>query len=154
MPLSPDAVTDTSTESKREDAVAVAEAILARARADCIAAGVTPAQLAKLLLPEALLALMIEGLDEGQTRAVFARFADDQIGEWYARVRGAAERCDCAIDHASDLRATERTPCASSSARRGCGTIDTPSPADTIATIRSSDRTSIVTLARGNASRR
>ena len=70
-----------------------------------MAAGITPAQLAELLLPEALLALMIEGLDERQARAVFARFADDQIGEWYERVRGAAERCDCAIDHESELRA-------------------------------------------------
>ena len=102
MPLSPDA--PTSAELKRDDAVAAAEAILARARADCIAAGVTPAQLAKLLLPEALLALMIEGSDERHARAVFADFVDHEIGEWYERVRGAAERCDCAIDHASELR--------------------------------------------------
>jgi len=116
MPLSADAATDMSAESKRDDALAVAETILARARADCIAAGITPAQLANLLLPEALLALMIEGFDERQTRAVFTRFADGRIGEWYVRVRGAAERCDCAIDHASELRA-QRMPGADAASR-------------------------------------
>jgi hypothetical protein len=110
MPLPLGAITDTSARSNRDNAVAVAETILARARAECIAAGITPAQFAKLLLPEALLALMIEGLDERQTRAVFGGFVDKEIGEWYERSRGAAERCDCAIDHASELL-------------RGCGAV-------------------------------
>ena len=108
---------DTSAESKCDDAVAIAEAILAGARADCISAGVTPAELARLLLPEALLALMIEGLDERQTRAVFAGFMDREIGDWYERARGAAERCDCAIDHANGLRAHMSAP---NDGRRSC----------------------------------
>ena len=90
-------------ECQRDDATRLAEAILARARAECIAAGVTPRQLADLLLPEALLALMMAGLDGGETAKVFRNWAERDVRHWYLQADVATERCDCAREHAEVL---------------------------------------------------
>jgi hypothetical protein len=90
-------------ECQRDDATRLAEAILARARAECIAAGVTPRQLADLLLPEALLALMMAGLDEHETVRVFRDYLARDVRQWYLQAGVATERCDCAREHAEVL---------------------------------------------------
>lgn len=87
------------------DAVKTGESVLAHARAECVALDITPARFAEMLLPEALLALMVEGLDEQQARAMFTGFVEHEIGAWYARARVASERCDCAIEHATERHA-------------------------------------------------
>lgn len=86
------------------DSIKRAEAILARARAECLAEGLNPQQLAKLLLPEALLAFMVAGLEQDDTVRAFRDFAEVEIAQWYAMVNVARERCDCAREHIADLR--------------------------------------------------
>jgi len=87
------------------DVVKRVEAILARARGQCIAEGVSPQQLAYLLLPEALLAFMVAGLEQDDTAQAFRDYAEGEVAEWYAKANAATERCDCAREHIAELQA-------------------------------------------------
>ena len=86
------------------EAVERAEAILARARGECIAEGISPQQLACLLLPEALLAFMVAGLEQDDTARAFRDYAEGEVAEWYAKANAATERCDCAREHIAELQ--------------------------------------------------
>lgn len=97
---------------------AAAERVLAQARAECIRAGLSPLEYAKLLLPEALLAMMVHGLAQEQCAAQFQRFLDGNLEHWHAMARGAAERCDCAIDHGGEAQGAG-SPTPPSSGARG-----------------------------------
>lgn len=73
------------------------EAVLciAAARARCIELGLTPTQFAELLLPEALLAMMVDGLKQSEVDEKFVRFAREEIPRFFLQVKAVAGQCDC-----------------------------------------------------------
>jgi len=87
---SPDPVT--AVQDKRVEA---ATRQLAEARSRCIQLGLSPQQFAELLLPEALLAMMVAGMEQEQAEAAFERFAREEIKAWYLQVKRTAGYCDC-----------------------------------------------------------
>jgi hypothetical protein len=86
--------------------IAEATRMLAEVRQRCAAIGLSPAQFAELLLPEALLAFMVSGMHQEQVEAAFARFAQEEIAPWFLQVKRTAGYCDCAreahAEHAAD----------------------------------------------------
>jgi|SRR5688572_15945356 len=85
----------TSAGVVERDAVAEATRLLLEVRTRCVALGLAPQQLAELLLPEALLAMMVAGMSQEDVEEVFARFARDEIPAWYLQVKRTAGYCDC-----------------------------------------------------------
>lgn len=79
------------------------KAIVARARAECVAAGTDPLHYATLMLEEALLAMMVHGLDQAECRRRLAQFSEQTVPEWFAMADRSAERCDCAREHAREV---------------------------------------------------
>lgn len=84
----------TSDDTARE----AATAIVARARAECVRLGLSPAAFAQLLLDEAVLALIIDGHDEAAIRAALARTVDATAIPWLAQLRHKAGMCDCVAE--------------------------------------------------------
>ena len=78
-----------------EDALASATRLLAETRTRCVASGITPEQFAHLLLPEALLAMMVAGMQQEEVEAAFRIFARDEIPAWFLQVKRTAGYCDC-----------------------------------------------------------
>jgi len=78
-----------------DNRLAVATALIAKTRAECAAIGLSPGEFAHLLLPEALLAMMVDGMTQEEVENAFARFAKDEIGAWFFRVKRVAGYCDC-----------------------------------------------------------
>lgn len=74
---------------------AVATAIIAKARADCAELGLSPAEFADLLLPEALLAMMVEGMTQEEVGEAFGRFGRDEVAAWFLQLKRAVGYCDC-----------------------------------------------------------
>ena len=69
--------------------------MIAKTRAECAALGLSPGEFADLLLPEALLAMMVDGMTQEEVENAFTRFAKDEIGVWFFRVKRVAGYCDC-----------------------------------------------------------
>lgn len=78
-----------------DNRLTVATQLIAETRAECAALGLSPAEFAELLLPEALLAMMVDGMSQEEVEDAFARFARDEIGAWFFRVKRVAGYCDC-----------------------------------------------------------
>ncbi len=77
------------------DAQSEAVLCIAAARARCMELGLTPTQFAELLLPEALLAMMVDGLKQAEVDERFARFAREEIPRFFLQVKAVAGQCDC-----------------------------------------------------------
>lgn len=92
--------------------VAEATRMLAEVRHRCASMGLSPAQFAELLLPEALLAFMVSGMRQEQVEAAFARFAQEEIAAWFLQVKRTAGYCDCAreahAEHAANCASVVR----------------------------------------------
>jgi hypothetical protein len=103
----------TADMSNAHDAV-VAEAMrmISEVRHRCATIGLSPAEFAELLLPEALLAFMVSGMRQEQVEAAFARFAQNEIAAWFLQVKRTAGYCDCAREartaHAADCASVIR----------------------------------------------
>ncbi|MGE0653453.1 MAG: hypothetical protein AB7P12_17175 [Alphaproteobacteria bacterium] len=69
--------------------------LIAEARVQCVQLGLDPQQFAELLLPEALLAMMIGGLQQEEVEAVFDRFRQTEIPAWFLQVKRTVGYCDC-----------------------------------------------------------
>lgn len=76
--------------------------LVAETRRRCAELGLSPQQFAEILLPEALLACMVAGMQEEAVEAMFARFARDEIPAWFLRVKRTAGFCDCAREALSE----------------------------------------------------
>ena len=74
--------------------------------------GLSPAQFAQLLLPEALLAFMVAGMRQEEVEAAFMHFAQSEIPAWFLQVKRTAGYCDCAreahAEHAADCASLVR----------------------------------------------
>ena len=77
------------------DAQSEAVLCIAAARARCMELGLTPTQFAELLLPEALVAMMVDGLKQADVSEKFARFALEEIPRLFLQVKAVAGQCDC-----------------------------------------------------------
>lgn len=71
---------------------------VARARADCLALGLAPAELARLLVEEAALAWMVAGLDEREIRDRLDAVVSGSVKPWLARLRHRSGLCDCVAE--------------------------------------------------------
>lgn len=89
------AVEEDTRTAQAEEIVATATRLIADVRARCAALGLKPRQFADLLLPEALLAMMIDGMRQGEVETAFAAFARSEIPAWFEQVRRAGGYCDC-----------------------------------------------------------
>lgn len=69
--------------------------ILARARAECLALGIAPAELGNLLLDEAALSWLMADLDENDVKSRLRRVFQHDMRIWMARAHRAAGQCDC-----------------------------------------------------------
>jgi hypothetical protein len=78
-----------------DNRLAVATALIAKTRAECAVLGLSPREFADLLLPEALLAMMIDDMTQEEVEGVFARFAREEIAAWFFRIKRVAGYCDC-----------------------------------------------------------
>ena len=58
--------------------------IIAQARADCLKRGVSPQELAQLLLDDAVLALYVEGRHRREASQFFRDYMQRRIPHWYA----------------------------------------------------------------------
>jgi hypothetical protein len=85
-----------------DNAIAAAKLVVAKARAECMQLGLTPRQLADLILPEALLAMMVDGMTQEEVEDAFREFADDEITAWFFRVKRVTGFCDCAREAMAD----------------------------------------------------
>lgn len=74
----------------------IATQLIADVRYRCIQLGLSPQQFAELLLPEALLAMMVAGMQKEDAEAAFERFTREEISAWYLQVKRTAGFCDCA----------------------------------------------------------
>jgi hypothetical protein len=101
-----------SAERSRDDLTAEATRLIAEVRQRCAALGLSPAEFAGLLLPEALLAFMVAGMQQEQVEAAFARFAQNEIPAWFLQVKRTAGYCDCAreahAEHAANCASVVR----------------------------------------------
>jgi hypothetical protein len=95
------AIKEDTRKIQAEEIVAAATRLIADVRARCAALGLTPRQFADLLLPEALLAMMIDGMRQGEVETAFAAFAHNEISLWFERVRRAGG-CDCEREMLND----------------------------------------------------
>ena len=95
-PVHQEGVVSADTQGSRDAIVAEATRMIADARHRCAAIGVSPAEFAELLLPEALLAFMVSGMTQEQVEAAFAHFAQNEIAAWFLQVKRTAGYCDCA----------------------------------------------------------
>ena len=75
----------------RQNAIAA----LARARAECLASGISPEQLTDLLLDEAMLAWLVADWPERKVRERLMRAVSEDVRNWFARARVATGQCDC-----------------------------------------------------------
>ena len=83
-------------EEVSQEAIEQGTRLVAEARRRCAELGLSPQQFAEILLPEALLACMVAGMQQEAVEAVFAKFARDEIPAWFLRVKRTAGFCDCA----------------------------------------------------------
>ena len=72
--------------------------VLAQARAACLALGVTPQELARLFLDEAMLAFLIEGLDDASIRDQLDAAVTARATPWLGRLRQKSGMCDCVAE--------------------------------------------------------
>ncbi len=71
---------------------------LARARAECLALGLAPDELARLLVEEAALAWLIAGSDDQEIRAQLDAVVSESVKPWLARLRHRSGLCDCVAE--------------------------------------------------------
>jgi hypothetical protein len=93
-----------------DDAYSLAVRRVAAARAECAQLGLNPREFAELLLPEALLAVMVDGMTQSEVGAFFSDFAREEIPKFFMQVKRATGYCDCQREamqeHDSDCRET------------------------------------------------
>lgn len=68
---------------------------IAMARAECMRLGITPTEFAELLLPEVLLALMVDGMRQEEVNGVFQRFTSEEVPRFFLQVKRVSGFCDC-----------------------------------------------------------
>lgn len=92
------------------DAYSLAVCRVSAARAECAQLGLTPREFAELLLPEALLAVMVDGMTQSEVGAFFSDFAREEVPKFFMQVKRATGYCDCQREamqeHDSDCRET------------------------------------------------
>lgn len=72
--------------------------LIAEVRVQCVQLGLDSQQFAELLLPEALLAMMVAGLQQEDVEALFDRFRQTEIPAWFLQVKRTVGYCDCERD--------------------------------------------------------
>lgn len=75
-----------------------AVAVLAQARGACLGLGVSPRELARMFLDEAMPAFLIEGLDDESIRAELATAVAVCATPWLGRLRQKSGMCDCVAE--------------------------------------------------------
>ncbi len=68
---------------------------IAALRAECAGTGISPEVLGDLFMEEALLAWMMEGLDEKAIHARTTAKLRQELREWFFRARTVTGQCDC-----------------------------------------------------------
>lgn len=98
--------------SNEESPATRATRLIAETRHQCVALGLSPAQFAQLLLPEALLAFMVAGMRQEEVEAAFTEFARTEIPAWFLQLKRTVGYCDCAreahAEHAADCASLVR----------------------------------------------
>lgn len=86
-----------ATPADRQE-VGEAVRILAKARSECLSAGINPVRLGELMLEEASLAWLVGGLDEQEVRTRLDTLFSQSVRPWLGKLRRRAGVCDCVAE--------------------------------------------------------
>lgn len=93
--MSPSDTPPPAAQASPGEAIAASVAALARARAECLATGISAEQFSDLLLEEAMLAWLVADWPERKVRERLMRALTEEVKAWFARARVATGQCDC-----------------------------------------------------------
>ena len=80
------------TRNQKDDALLdLASERIAQIRSECLELGLRPAQIAELMMDDALLGLAAEGKGESAVQKAFRDYANRRVPEWFKQFRRAAK---------------------------------------------------------------
>ena len=75
-----------------------AVAVLATARGACLELGVAPRDLARMFLDEAILAYLVDGMDDASIREELEAAVATRATPWLGQLRQKSGMCDCVAE--------------------------------------------------------